>query len=81
MFDNYAFYRNITRHVTIRANNVSTTNTTVVPRVEKICYTFRLRKLEDLDDVQLYNYMYMLKFFWGTRGTMVPYKSFFSLGA
>lgn len=55
-------------------------NSHQIPAISEIKYIFRLYKIEDLDDVQIYNYLYFVKFFFGKKGTLTKYKSFFSLG-
>lgn len=55
-------------------------NSYQIPKLIKIIYTFRLYKIEDLDDVQIYNYLYYFKFFFGGIGYLTKYKSYFNLG-
>jgi len=52
----------------------------MIPKLSKIMYSFKLNKLEDLDDVQVYNYLYFFKFFFGRCGVLTKYKSEFKLG-
>lgn len=46
----------------------------------KLSFSFSLSKLEDIDDVQVYNYIYLFKFFFGRRAFLTKLKSFFNLG-
>jgi len=55
-------------------------NSHQIPKLVQLVYTFRLYKIEDLDDVQIYNYLYYFKFFFGGRGYLTKYKSYFNLG-
>lgn len=79
MLDYFSTYKYSIRNVIIRKNNLII-NSYKVPKISKINYFFRINKLEDLDDVQIYNYLYFFKFFFGRRGTLMKYKSNFHLG-
>lgn len=42
---------------------------------------FSLTNLEDINDVQVYNYVYLFKFFFGLRAFISRFKSSFALGS
>lgn len=62
MFDYYSLYKNITRNLILRKNGLII-NSYKIPNISKISYSFRLYKLEDLDDVQIYIIYIFLNFF------------------
>lgn len=51
-----------------------------IPQISKLVYFFNLTKIEDLDDVQIYNYIYLFKYFFGKRAYLTRIKSFFNVG-
>lgn len=53
MIDNYSIYKNIIRNLIIRKHGLII-NSYKLPKVSKIVYSFKLYKMEDLDDVQIY---------------------------
>lgn len=77
--DSYGFYKYITRSILLK-KTVYPKNSYMIPTIYKVVYSFRLFKIEDLDDVQIYNYLYFFKFFLGTRGFLTRLKSFSNLG-
>lgn len=79
MFDYFSAYKNVIRNVVLRKSNIIV-NCNEIPFIIKVIYSFRLYKLEDLNDVQIYNYLYFFKFFFGRKGVLTKYKSFFNLG-
>jgi len=79
MKDYNSFYKYTIRNIIIHKYG-QFTNSYQIPSINKIIYTFRLYKLEDLDDIQIYNYLYYFKFFFGGQGYLTKYKSFFNLG-
>lgn len=79
VLDNAFSYKSVTRFVLMHKYGLQS-NPFCVPAFTKLYYYFPLSKLEDLDDVQVYNYMYLFKFFYGYRAFLTRYKSSFSLG-
>ena len=77
--DSFSFYRSVTRNILIK-KNIDILNCYDITSISKILYSFSLYKIEDLDEVQIYNYIYFFKFFFGRRGFLTKYKSFFNLG-
>lgn len=55
-------------------------NTFNVPNMQKIFFFFNINKLEDIDEVQLYNNFYLFKFFLGKNAFFSKTKKYFSLG-
>jgi len=51
-----------------------------LPRLKKIFYFFQLSHISDLDDPQIYNYVYLFKYFFGKRAFLTKIKSFFNVG-
>lgn len=79
IFDYFSIYKSIIRNIIIRKHNIIF-NSNQIPCIIRLVYSFRLHKLENLDDVQIYNYLYFFKFFFGRRGSLTKYKAFFNLG-
>ena len=77
--DYYFLYKYISRQVLINKLGYIT-NTYKLPQISRLLFSFSLNRLEDLDDVQGYNYLYMFKFFFGKRAYLTKLKSHFSLG-
>lgn len=55
-------------------------NTYNLPKINKIIFYFIFKKLEDLDDVQIYNSFYLFKFFFGRNAFFSKNKTYFYLG-
>jgi hypothetical protein len=55
-------------------------NTLNVPSIDKVLFLFNLNRLEDIDDIQLYNNFYLFKFFFGRNAFFSKTKKFFLLG-
>lgn len=72
------FYKQVARGILINKLNVD--NIYNVPSINKINFFFILSKIEDLDDVQIYNYLYLFKYFFGKSAFLTKIKSFFNLG-
>lgn len=79
IIDYFSAYKYTVRNVILRKQS-NIFNSNQIPCITRVVYSFRLHKLEDLDDVQIYNYLYFFKFFFGKRGSLTKYKSFFNLG-
>ncbi len=62
MVDYYSIYKNIIRNLIIRKHGLII-NSYKIPKISKIIYSFKLHKLEDLDDVQIYIIYIFLNFF------------------
>lgn len=76
----YKFYylysiRTIMINKYFKINNVLS-----IPKITKLLFFFQLSKIEDLDDAQLYNYVYLFKYFFGRRAFFTKIKSFFNVG-
>lgn len=80
VLDHKGFYLYTSRTLVIHKIGMLT-NLYNIPNICKLIYSFRMLKLEDLDDVQIYNYLYFFKFFFGRRGYLSEQKSFFSIGS
>lgn len=55
-------------------------NTYTIPNISKIIIYFSLKKFEDLDSVEIYNYFYLFRQFFGRKAFLSKTKSQFSLG-
>ena len=55
-------------------------NTYTIPNISKLILYFSLNKLEDLDSIEIYNYFYLFKHFFGRKAYLSKTKSQFSLG-
>jgi hypothetical protein len=51
-----------------------------ITKIKQLIFFFSLKKLEDIDDVQLYNYHYLFKFFLGGKAFFNKIKKIFILG-
>lgn len=76
--DYYFSYKNTLRFLLIQKLNSK--NTYNIPKIKKIIYYFFFFKIEDLDDVELYNSFYLFKFFFGRKVYFTKTYSFYSLG-
>lgn len=81
MLDYYSFYQNVVRNLIFKKISLVIDNSYKLPTISKVVYCFRLYQLENLDSVQIYNYLYLFKFFFGRRGSLTKYKSFYNLGS
>ena len=73
------FYKNVIRFILLnKLNNIS--NTYSIPYIYKLFLFFPLIKIEDVDHVQSYNYVYLFKFFFGKKAFFTRQKAFFNLG-
>jgi len=55
-------------------------NTYNLPKISKLILFFSLNKLEDIDSLEIYNYFYLFKYFFGQKAFLTKTKSYFSLG-
>lgn len=79
IFDYNFFYRYSVRTLSIsKYSNIQ--NYLSMPFISKILSTFPLKHLEDVDEVQVYNYLYLFKFFLGRRASPTRSKSLYNLG-
>lgn len=78
-FDYFFFTKYILR--TILFNKIHTiTNTYTIPFINKLKIFFSLSNIVDVDDVQIYNYLYLFKYFLGRRAFLTKRTSIFNLG-
>jgi hypothetical protein len=59
---------------------VNIKNSYNIPNIQKIIFFFSLKKLEDIDNVQIYNNFYLFRFFLGKNAFITKNKKYFSLG-
>jgi hypothetical protein len=55
-------------------------NIYTIPSINKLVFFFSLKKLEDLDSPEIYNYLYLFKYFFGRSAFLTKNKSYFVLG-
>lgn len=72
------FYFQISRNILV--NKYIILSRHKIPQIIRILYFFVLVKIADLDDVQIYNYLYLFKYFFGRIAYLTKIKSFFNLG-
>jgi len=77
--DLFHHYRNILRFYLI-ASSKALANTYAFPFLEKVVLFFSIQQLQDLEDPRIYNYFYLLRFFFGRKAFVSNYKSAFILG-
>lgn len=51
-----------------------------IPCISKLFFFFFLNKLKDIDDIQIYNNIYLFKFFFGKTAFLSKTKKFYLLG-
>ena len=73
------FYKQIVRNILMNKLNI-VTNQYNIPQIEKLTYFFILSRIVDVDDAQIYNYVYLFKYFFGKTAYLTKIKSFFILG-
>lgn len=79
MIDYNFFYKYSVRSIVI-VKYIKIYNSFQVPFIFKLVYFFIISRIEDLDDVQIYNYSFLLKYFFGRNAFLTRIKSFFRLG-
>lgn len=77
--DYYFFYNNIIRNI-LFLKMFNLRNTYAIPYLKKICLFFSLFHINDIDDVQIYNYLYLFKYFFGKRAFLTKKRALYSLG-
>lgn len=77
--DYFFFYKYILRNILL-LKLFSITNTYAIPLFKKLLLFFSLTNIADVDDVQIYNYLYLFKYFFGRRAFLTRRSSLFSLG-
>lgn len=71
-------YKYITRYILI--NKLKIYNTYDIPKFKELKFYFNLNRLEDMNEVQLYNYFYLIKFFFGRNSFFSKTNKFYLLG-
>lgn len=79
LIDNFFNYKYVVRFILL--NKILIKNTYHMPGFKKLKYFFNLAKLDDINDVQLYNYFYLIKFFFGRNSFFSKVKKFYLLGS
>lgn len=77
--DLYFYNKYIIRHLMMNKLNILS-NTHSIPYIAKLVFSFSLRRIEDIDDVQAYNYIYLFKFFFGKMAFFTRLRSYYNLG-
>jgi hypothetical protein len=77
--DYHFTYKHTTRLLLLHKLNYKN-NTYNLPIINKLIFFFALRKLEDLDSAEIYNYLYLFKYFFGKNAFLTKNKSYFVLG-
>lgn len=78
-FDYYFTYKNNLRFLLIQKLN-KINNSYNLPKLHKLIFYFFFKKLEDLNNVELYNSFYLFKYFFGRKVFFTKTFSFYSLG-
>lgn len=78
LIDSFFNYKYVTRFVLL--NKIFHANTYDLPRLKRLNFFFNLSKIEDLNDIQLYNYFYLIKFFFGRSSFFSKIKKYYLLG-
>lgn len=78
LVDPFFNYKYVIRFILL--NKIRFNNTLDLPKFKKLNLSFNLSKIEDLNDIQLYNYFYLIKFFFGRNSFFSKIKKFYLLG-
>ena len=78
IIDSLFNYKYVIRYILINKLNID--NTYEIPRFKELKFYFNLSKLEDINEVQLYNYFYLIKFFFGRNSFFSKTTKFYLLG-
>jgi len=79
--DHYFTYKNSLRFLSLlKLGLYYNKNTYAVPFLTKLSFFFSLSKSVDKDNISIYNYFYLFKFFFGKNAFLSKYKSFYNLG-
>jgi hypothetical protein len=78
-YDYYFFYKYLVRNILIY-KLVRLQNAYIIPSIKKILFFFSLNNILDVNDVQVYNYLYLFKYFFGRRAFLTKINSLFDLG-
>jgi len=73
------FYTESYRLLMLNKLNIRTNNF-AIPKIAKLLYFFTLTKIDDIDNVEIYNHIYLFKYFFGKLAYLTKIKSFFNLG-
>jgi hypothetical protein len=76
--DLYFTYKYTLRFLLLQKLNSN--NTYNLPKIQKLKFYFLLRKIEDLDSPEIYNYLYLFRYFFGKNAYLAKNKSYFVLG-
>ena len=79
IIDSFFNYKYVSRYILL--NKIGISNTYSIAECKKLIYFFSLNKIEDLNDAQLYNYFYLIKFFFGKLSFFSKVKKFYLLGS
>jgi hypothetical protein len=75
------YYRNIVRNILLhKVNGNKIKNTYEIPYFSKMTLYFHLLKIENFKKVEIYNYLYLYKFFFGKSGFISKYKTYLESG-
>jgi hypothetical protein len=61
--ESYFNYKYVIRFILLGKLRIN--NTYFIPCFKKLIYYFNIIKIEDINDIQLYNYFYLIKYFFG----------------
>ena len=79
--DYYFTYKNSVKFLTLLKLNPKNCDAIYSsPFISKLNFFFSLSKITDKDNVAIYNYFYLFKFFFGKNAFLSKYKSHFNLG-
>ena len=79
IIDSFFNYKYVSRFILL--NKIGILNTYDIAECKKLIYFFNLTKIEDINDIQLYNYFYLIKFFFGKLSFFSKVKKFYLLGS
>ena len=76
--DFYFTYKNTLRFLLLlKLNSLKYINTYNLPILSKLKIFFSLSKFLDKDNISIYNYFYLFKFFFGRNAFLSKYKNFY----
>jgi hypothetical protein len=77
---NFTYKNSIKLLVLLKLNPKNFNTVYSIPYLSKLNFFFSLSKSTDKDNISIYNYFYLFKFFFGKNAFLSKYKSYFNLG-
>jgi hypothetical protein len=79
MIDFEFYYKNSIRYLLLNKLGYLT-NLYSIPNISKLIFKFLLSHIENVNDIQSYNYLYLFKYFFGYKAFLTKQLNFFKEG-